>query len=192
MRALPLNDQQLHTVLSHVASSSKQPLRDYAVILLSFKAGLRAAEIAGLNWRDVCDVTGEIGAQIHVRAAVAKYGSARSLPMHPAIRAALVALRNQLGHDLTSGGIAIVRGSFSGRVQPNTLVQYIRRLYRDCGFHTSSHAGRRTVLTKLARSANSHGCSLYDVQYVAGHRDVSTTEAYVERSDRLAELMGTV
>jgi integrase len=49
------------------ASRSSHPARDRAMILLSIKAGLRACEIAGLDWSMVLDAQGRVSGTIHVR-----------------------------------------------------------------------------------------------------------------------------
>jgi len=49
----------LKRMLRHVSRSSF-PARDRAMILLSVKAGLRACEIAGLDWSMVLDAQGRV------------------------------------------------------------------------------------------------------------------------------------
>jgi integrase len=70
-------------------SRSSHPARDRAMILLSVKAGLRACEIAGLEWSMVLDAQGDVSGTIHVRDAIAKKRSGRRIPMHPDLRRAL-------------------------------------------------------------------------------------------------------
>ena len=53
-------------------SRSSFPARDRAMILLSIKAGLRACEIAGLDWSMVLDAQGRVSGTIHVRDVIAK------------------------------------------------------------------------------------------------------------------------
>jgi integrase len=55
----------LKRMLRHVSRSSF-PARDRAMILLSIKAGLRACEIAGLDWSMVLDAQGRVSGTIHV------------------------------------------------------------------------------------------------------------------------------
>jgi integrase len=54
----------LKRMLRHVSHSSF-PARDRAMILLSVKAGLRACEIAGLDWSMVLDAQGHVSGIQH-------------------------------------------------------------------------------------------------------------------------------
>ena len=78
----------LRRMLRRVSRSSF-PARDRAIILLSIKAGLRACEIAGLDWSMVLDAQGRVSGTIHVRDVIAKKRGGRRIPMHPDLRRAL-------------------------------------------------------------------------------------------------------
>ena len=78
----------LKRMLRRVAHSSF-PARDRAMILLSVKAGLRACEIAGLDWSMVLDTQGRVSGTIHVRDVIAKKRGGRRIPIHPDLRRAL-------------------------------------------------------------------------------------------------------
>ena len=64
------------------AQHTRHPLRNRVIVLLSVKAGLRAAEIAHLIWEMVIDPSGEIATTLELRDRVAKKGSGRVIPIH--------------------------------------------------------------------------------------------------------------
>ena len=65
------------------------------MLLLSAKAGLRAAEIAGLTWAMLIDADGRLTDHIALSNHIAKKGSGRSIPIHPRLRAALMPLQRE-------------------------------------------------------------------------------------------------
>jgi integrase/recombinase XerD len=76
------------------ASCTRNPLRNRVIVLLSAKAGLRAAEIANLTWDMVLGPTSQISGIIELHDHAAKKGSGRCIPMHADLRAALIAWRH--------------------------------------------------------------------------------------------------
>jgi integrase len=158
------------------ASRSPFPVRDKVIILLSVKAGLRACEIANLDWSMVLDARGNVADTIAVRDAIAKKGSGRRIPTHPDLRRALMALRN----DSRPIG-PVIRSAKGGHFRPNSIVNWFAVLFAELGFDgCSSHSGRRTFITSAARNIHRSGCSLRDVQLLAGHASIETTERYID------------
>jgi len=150
--------------------------RDRVIILLSVKAGLRACEIARLDWTMVLDARGHIGRFIEIRSAIAKSRSGRRVPLHADLRRALVKLK---GREALSG--PIIRSTRGSAMQPNSIVNWFITLFKALEFEgCSSHSGRRTFITAAARSAEKAGCSLRDVQLLAGHRSIEITQGYIE------------
>jgi integrase len=84
----------LRRMVTHVGDSY-YPARDRVIILLSVKAGLRAAEIAQLDWSMVLDIRGQIDESISLHDAIAKKRSGRRIPMHQDLRQALSVLYRQ-------------------------------------------------------------------------------------------------
>lgn len=194
-RAKTLNSEQYHTVMARLASVSRHVERDAVIVAATFKAGLRAAEVAGLRWCDVCDPFGAITqADFEVPNHIAKKGSGRALPMHPAFYAALLAYRATLSLAEASGTRPVVRRvTSSAAFTANHLQKHLGTLYAAMGLQgVSSHSGRRSYLTALARATSKFDCSLRDVQHLAGHKHIGTTEIYVERSARVWEMVEAV
>jgi integrase len=90
------------------AETTRHPLRNRVIVLLSAKAGLRAAEIANLTWDMVRDPDGSIGSLIELRDSAAKMGHGRRIPIHPDLRIALVELN--CGRGCKGPVVASVRG----------------------------------------------------------------------------------
>jgi integrase/recombinase XerD len=68
-----------------------------------------------------------------------------------------------------------------GSMRPNSIVNWFVVLYRELGFDgCSSHSGRRTFITQAARLTHRAGGSLRDVQLLAGHRSMDTTQGYID------------
>jgi integrase len=154
------------------ASCSRHPIRNRVIVLLSAKAGLRAGEIASLTWDMVVDAAGQIGNVIELR----DKGSGRLIPMHPELADALSAWRQT-----STGPGHVVRSERGGPMTPLSVVIWFANAYRLIGLDgCSSHSGRRTFITRAARLTHHAGGSLRDVQLLAGHRSIQTTERYID------------
>ena len=159
------------------ASCTRHPLRNRVIVFLAAKAGLRAGEIAKLNWDMVLDPTGDIGSVIELRNAAAKNGSGRLIPVHPELRQALTAYRGRV----PGSGPLIRSERGGGAMTPLSIVVWFNRAFRNIGLiGCSSHSGRRTFITRAARLAHNAGGSLRDVQLLAGHRSIQTTQRYID------------
>jgi integrase len=151
------------------------------MVLLSVKAGLRACEIAHLTWPMVTDAHGKVGAIIELPAKAAKKGSGRRVPIHPDLRSALVSLRRTKGSTGVTPTATVIRSERNQPMTAKAVVDWFRLVYCQVGLDgCSSHSGRRTFVTKAARLIHKAGGSLRDVQELAGHRSIKTTQAYIE------------
>ncbi len=182
-RAKTLDDPQFDILMSYLARGNN-PLRDRVMFALSFKCGLRAKEIAGLNWEDVTDAQGSVlpaGAIIDLSHKITKGGKVDSkIIMHPLVHDCLIELQ-------ASDGVKFILDAPrtpSGRMTYNNVTVYMHAVYKRLGFQgCSSHSGRRTFGTKLARSCNQNGGSIADVQQLMRHSDIRTTRIYIDPSD---------
>jgi Site-specific recombinase XerC len=178
-----LTAADVRRVLHHVARH-RNANRNRTIVLLSFKAGLRACEIAGLDWSMVLQPNGKLGDQIAIASHIAKNGSGRRVPMHPDLKAALNVLNREQDRILYG---PVIRSARGGHMTPRSIVNWFATIYAQLGLNgCSSHSGRRTFITATARLLTKIGGSLRDVQELAGHRALTTTERYIE-GDRDAQ-----
>ena len=64
---------------------------------------------------------------------------------------------------------------------PVSIVCWFANAYNAIGLEgCSSHSGRRTFITRAARLVHKAGGSLRDVQLLAGHRSIQTTQRYID------------
>jgi integrase/recombinase XerD len=159
------------------ADTTRHPLRNRVIILLSLKAGLRAAEIANLTWDMVQTPAGELGHTIELRDAAAKMGHGRIIPLQNDLRNAMLAWR-QISP--TRCG-PVIRSERGRKMTALSIVVWFHRAYTRLGLEgCSSHSGRRTFITRAARLAHKAGGSLRDVQLLAGHSSIQTTQRYID------------
>jgi integrase/recombinase XerD len=190
-QAKVLSDAQVRAALA-ACDGHRYPLRDRVMILLSVRAGLRAKEIACLKWGMVTDAEGQVGDALHLPNKASKgVNGGRTIPLHKELQKALVALKATRNVDADD------RVIFSERdigMSPVAVQVWFHRHYRALGFvGASSHSGRRTFVTKLAKKIVEAGGSLKDVQELAGHASLSTTQRYIQGSnDAKRRVMGLI
>lgn len=176
-QAKTLTKGQIEAVLGYLAST-RYAKRNRLIFLLSVKAGLRAKEIAGLTWRMTNDSEGNIGRALHVFDSASKGNSGRVIPMTEEVRSALVEYRDEV---LSFAGPNVISTERGLQTSAQVIVNMFHRWYRHLGFYgCSSHSGRRTFITNAARKISTVGGSLRDVQQLAGHSSIRTTQAYID------------
>jgi len=158
------------------ASCTRNPVRNSVIVLLSAKAGLPAGEIANLTWDMLVDGNGHISGVIELRDKATKKGSGRVLPLHGDLRAALAALRH-----VSAQPQYVAASERGGPMTALSIVVWFNRAFKNIGLKgCSSHSGRRTFVTRAARVVHKAGGSLRDVQLLAGHRSIQTTQRYID------------
>jgi integrase/recombinase XerD len=158
------------------AECTRNPVRNRVIVLLSAKAGMRACEIANLTWDMVVNASGQVSNVIELRDHAAKKGSGRLIPIHSDLADALSAWRRiaaEPGH--------VVRSERGGPMTALGIVVWFNRAFQIIGLAgCSSHSGRRTFITRAARLVHHAGGSMRDVQLLAGHRSIQTTQRYID------------
>ena len=194
-----LSDAQLKRLLVFVKNETRFPERNAAIVQLSFRAGLRAKEIAGLTW-EMCVDEGIVGGkdcELEIRNVASKGDrGGRRIPMNEELRVALVELYElEQNKDDDERGTAkafvvtLARGatSLKSRAASVAFLMNGKRgqqgWYRKLGFEgVTSHAGRRTFITKCARMVSSVGGSLKDVMEISGHSSLQMTARYTDEN----------
>jgi integrase/recombinase XerD len=172
-----LNRSQVEAVLNHI-NGRRYGLRNQVIFLLSIRAGLRAKEIAALRWSMIVGADGEVGEYIHLTNDASKGMSGRIIPINRQLRAKIIELFDAGDIDPTTH---VIRTERSAHTSAQAIVNLFQRWYRDLGLvGCSSHSGRRTFITNAARKISTVGGSLRDVQHLAGHSSLQTTQRYIE------------
>ena len=176
-----LSKNQVEAMAQYLGAR-RNGLRNQVILMLSVKAGLRAKEIAHLKWSMLLTAEGLVGDAIHLTDSASKGRSGRIVPLNRHLKMLLNDLhkaRIYLGEDSEF----IVTSERSKRVSAQTVVNMFQGWYRDLGFQgCSSHSGRRTFITNAARKISTVGGSLRDVQDLAGHATLQTTQRYIDGS----------
>jgi integrase len=184
-QAKTLSDTQVRALLRFVQTETQFAERNTAIVLLSFKAGLRAKEIACLTWGMVTDTEGQLADAISLVNGATKGRSGRVIPLHADLKAALVALHVQTSQNGKVSPddflINFRKGASHPVARSNSVQSLFNHWYAALGFNgASSHSGRRTFITKAARKVSEVGGSLRDVQALAGHGSIQVTQRYVD------------
>jgi integrase/recombinase XerD len=180
-KARTLTPAELDRVLDHI-----RPRKDYlrlrAMILFGFLCGMRAKEMALIEWRHISDDSGKIGQSVNIENSISKGGRGRIVPMHPKMRTALIALRRRTPSPV--GPIFKSRKSGSA-IRPNSVVNILKSVYVGAGFTSkvSSHSGRRSYGTQLSRHLVEANASIFEIRDLMGHSSIDTTTLYVDPSD---------
>jgi integrase/recombinase XerD len=202
-QAKTFSPEQLTKLLRFIDRNSKMPARDKLIVLLSFKAGLRVSEIAKIDLTAMTDVEGNINRVIRIFTTVGKKERSREIPMHRDIHDALIEFR-RVFRDAEFVAIssqpfrykepnAPYDPSLYRRMSVNALTVYYHQLLDEAGFEgASSHSGRRTFGTELARRANNYHNSLLDVQNLLGHARLDTTQRYLEPSKNTSDMVNSL
>jgi integrase/recombinase XerD len=179
-QAKMLTPKQETAVLTYL-QTRRYPARDRVMFLLSIKAGLRAKEIARLTWGMVTDADGQVGEVLALpnRASKGRRGG-RVIPLNNLLRAALVAWHQHRG-EAVHPERPVVTSERGGPLTASSVTKWFFHLYRDVGMTgCSSHSGRRTFITRAARKVSDVGGSVRDVQQLAGHASLQTTQRYID------------
>jgi integrase len=181
-QAKTLSKQQTDGILAFVGTRING-LRDQTIFLLSVRAGLRAKEIARLQWSMITTPDGQIGDLINLTDIASKGRGGRVIPINKQLRSFLERLleheQQKWRFDRPIG--YVITTQRSRETSPQAIVNMFFIWYREFGLEgCSSHSGRRTFITNAARKISTVGGSIRDVQALAGHSSLQTTQRYID------------
>lgn len=187
-----LNTEEFQQVLDYTWRTSAHPIRDCAILRVSYHTGLRAKEIAELELRDILDSNGELKSRVTLRKKATK-GCKGGVAFfsHQALREALqayiVQIRSTKATEYQNVFISKKLTPFS----PSSMSRLFSTLYQKAGFEgCTSHCGRKS----LAKNLNQQNISIYNIQQILRHSSIQTTVRHYLSvdEDTLANIMEQV
>lgn len=178
-QAKTLTTEELRRVLDYTATR-KHSIRNRALVTCSFYSGCRVGELSSLTYADVVDDEGKVRDEIRLKAENTKTKEARIVFVNAKLKKELQQYANAYKPVDTQLKFFYSQKRNSNGYNANTLTQFFHYLYKRAGvFGASSHSGRRTFITNLA----SKGVGVRVLMSLAGHRNISTTQAYIDVND---------
>jgi len=168
-----IGDKQVHQLLASIDRRTTMGRRDYAIVLLLARLGLRSNEVASLELEDINWNAG----QINVRG---KRGHQTVLPL-PADAGAAVAAYLRHGRPPCPSRRVFLRSKapIQGFVDQSAIGSIIRHRLHRTGIAaptTGAHQFRHALATRMLR----HGASLNEIGELLRHRSPQTTMIYAK------------
>tara|TARA_E500000331_G_C17221158_1_gene698165 strand:- start:895 stop:1491 length:597 start_codon:yes stop_codon:yes gene_type:complete len=189
-QAKSLKPKNFQKVIDYTRNNSAYPLLHIALLQVSYRCGLRAMEIAGLNLRDLMTSNGDINKHIPLRKKTTK-GSRGGVAFftHPEVRAALleyiVEVRSSISTKYDNVFISRKHTPFT----PSSMSRLFTKIYVDAGYEgCTGHSGRKS----LAHNLNAENVSVYNIQKILRHASITTTVNHYLAVDEevLANIVG--
>ena len=187
-----LKPEQFQQVIDHTYKHSTTPLRDIAILQVSYRSGLRAMEICGLKLSDILEPNGELKRTVALRKKTTKgHRGGLAYFTHPELRDAIAKYINEVRNRYS---VKVDNLFISRKLTPfhaGSMSRLFTKIYKDAGFNgCTSHAGRKS----LAYNLNAQDVSVYNIQQILRHSSITTTVNHYLKVDenKLAELVGNV
>jgi integrase/recombinase XerD len=168
-----IGDEQVRQLLASIDRRTAMGRRDYAIVLLLARLGLRANEVSGLELEDI---NWEAG-QVSVRG---KRGHRTVLPLPADVGAAMAAYLRH-GRPPSASRRVFLRSKapiqgFLGQCAIGSIIRH--RLHRTgiAAPTTGAHQFRHALATRMLR----HGASLAEIGEMLRHRSAQTTAIYAK------------
>jgi integrase/recombinase XerD len=176
MTSIPraISPDLVRKLLASIDRRSAIGLRDYAILLLLARLGLRASEVAGIELEDIDWNSGSIS--IH-----RKGGERSVLPLPAEVGTAIVAyLRHGRPQGKHCRSVFLrSRAPVRGFVGPVAITSVVRHNLARAGI-TAPTKGAHQFRHGLATDMLRHGASLSEIGELLGHRSPETTHIYTK------------
>ena len=150
--------------------------------MTTFLSGMRVGEVSSLRFSDVVDNEGNIRNEIRLTPEMTKGRFARVVFVNERLRKELQQYIHFYNPADKNMKFFYSQKKDSNGFNANTLTQHFHFLYKRAGLDgASSHSGRRSFITNLA----SKGVSVRVLMVLAGHRGISSTQAYIDINDNM-------
>jgi integrase/recombinase XerD len=161
---------QAEALLSSCDTSTLVGARDFAVLTILVRLGLRRGEVARLELSDIDWRAGEIF--VH-----GKGGSFDVLPLPVDVGTAIVAYLESRGKEPATRSLFCHVRPPRGAVTPTDVSAIVRRACERADIMpTGTHRLRHAMATEMLR----RGAPLYEIGQVLRHRDLETTSIYAK------------
>ena len=178
-QAKTLTQVEIRRVLDYIATR-KHSSRNRAMLMTTYLSGMRVGEISSLRYSDVVDAEGNIRNEIRLKAEQTKGNEARVVFVSEKLRKELELYMKMYKPSNTNFKFFYSQKRDSDGMNANTATQFFHFLYKRAGIAGgSSHSGRRTFITNLA----SKGVGVRVLMSLAGHKNIGTTQAYIDVND---------
>ena len=177
----------------HVIDAHRHAVRNRTMFALSFYAGLRACEIAGLKVGDVYDEDGNVRDTLYLESEQTKGSENQQVIVSKQLQKQLAVYAKKYRAHTKQVNAQLLFSGKGGGFSAQTVINLVSRFYSKAGLKgASSHSGRRQFLTELGDK----GVNARVIQALARHKHLSTTQRYIDYNEsklrRAVELMEIV
>ena len=183
-QAVTLNDEEHQAFLAYL-DTTRHALRDKAIYLLTYRAGMRIGTVAQLTLNDIIDTSSKVKKVVILRKSITKGRKTVSAYLsHPELREALEEYIVDRQNNIRDILFYSQKGS---GFTPNTLSRLMFNHYKKAGFEgSSSHQGRRAFASNCLKA----GMDIVALSKVMSHSSINTTMAYIHHDE--SELLGLI
>ncbi|MDJ0892562.1 MAG: site-specific integrase [Gammaproteobacteria bacterium] len=168
-----IEPDQVHRLLSQIDRHTAVGRRDYAILLLLARLGLRSGEVAFLELEDIDWKAGCLS--VH-----GKSGHRTQLPLPKDVGQAIVAYLRDGRPESTSRRVFLrARAPIRGFLNQSAVGTVVRHAILRTGIEaptTGAHQFRHGLATQMLR----HGASLAQIGELLGHKSPETTKIYTK------------